>query len=112
MTELLSLQAANELICNKYFEGEVILLKDVLEEFEQQIKIVQNMMEVYDRVAIGAGQPERATDSESVGQIVSEQASARADYIVALAKSKMLDDFDEPEAADAVIKPYFLEGLC
>jgi len=112
VTDLLSLQAASELIRNKYFEGECILLKDVLEEFEQQIKIVQNMMEVYDRVASGAGQPERATDSESVGQIVSEQASARADYIVAVAKSKMLNDFDEPEAADAVIKPYFLEGLC
>ena len=111
VTELLSLQAANELICNKYFEGECILLKDVLEELEQQIKMVQNMMEAYDRVAIGAGQPERATNSERVGKIVSEQASARADYIVALAKSKMLDDFDEPEAADAILKPYFLEGL-
>ena len=28
-----------------------------------------------------------------------------------IAMSKMLDDFDEPEAADAVIKPYFLEDL-
>ena len=111
VTDLLSLQAANELICNKYFEGEVILLKDVLEELEQQIRIVKNMMEVYDRIAIAAGQPERATSSESVGKIVSEQTSARADYIVALAKSKMLDDFDEPEAADAILKPYFLEGL-
>ena len=111
VTDLLSLQAANELICNKYFEGEVILLKDVLEELEQQIRIVKNMMEVYDSIAIAAGQPERATSSESVGKIVSEQTSARADYIVALAKSKMLDDFDEPEAADAILKPYFLEGL-
>jgi len=111
VTELLSLQAANELICNKYFEGECILLKDVLEELEQQIKMVQNMMEAYDRVAIGAGQPERATNSDTLRKIVSEQASARADYIVALAKSKMLDDFDEPEASDAILKPYFLEGL-
>jgi hypothetical protein len=55
--------------------------------------------------------PGPATDSDTLRKTVSEQASERADYIVALAKSKMLDDFDEPEAADAVIKPYFLEGL-
>ncbi len=37
-------------------------------------------------------------------------ASRRADYIVALAKSKTLDDFGEEEAADTIAKPYILEG--
>jgi len=72
VTELLSLQAANELICNKYFEGECILLKDLLEELEQQIKMVQNMMDAYDLVATKAGQPERTTDSHTLRKIISE----------------------------------------
>jgi hypothetical protein len=41
---------------------------------------------------------------------VNELASQRADYIVALAKSKTLDDFGEEEAADSILKPYILEG--
>ncbi|HXM24031.1 MAG TPA: hypothetical protein VN948_22430 [Terriglobales bacterium] len=40
----------------------------------------------------------------------SRVASQRADYIVALAKSKTLDDFGEEEAADAMLNPYILEG--
>jgi len=55
-------------------------------------------------------QPELATDSEKLRKAVSELASKRAGWIVALAKSKMLDDFGEEEAADAILKPYVLEG--
>lgn len=69
------------------------------------------MMHGYDRVAIGAGEPELATDSDKLLKTVSELASKRAGYIIALAKSKMLDDFGEAEAADAILKPYILEGL-
>jgi hypothetical protein len=36
---------------------------------------------------------------------ISARASKKADYIVALAKSKMLEDFGEHGAADAAIKP-------
>ena len=34
--------------------------------------------------------------------------SPRKEYLVALAKSKMLDDHGDPNGADAIIKPYFL----
>jgi hypothetical protein len=69
------------------------------------------MMHGYDRVAIEAGEPELATDSDKLQKTVSELASKRAGYIIALAKSEMLDDFGEAEAADAILKPYILEGL-
>ena len=111
LTEVLSLQAATELIRDKYFGGECFLLKDVLEDLEQQTKMVRSMMTSYDRVATSAGKPELSTDSGKLRETVNQQASQRAGFIVALAKSKMLDDFGENEAADVVMRPYFLESL-
>ena len=106
--ELFSLQAASELIRDRYFDGAYILLKDAIEDLEQQTKLVQKMMDAYDRVAAEAGQLGVVTDSGSFRAAVSERASGRADYIVALAKSNMLNDFGEDEAANAVLKPYIL----
>ncbi|MFY9559667.1 MAG: hypothetical protein WAQ52_05475 [Terriglobales bacterium] len=65
------------------------------------------MMHGYDRVAIEAGEPELATDSDKLQKTVSELASKRAGYIM-LAKSKMLDDFGEAEATDAILKTLHL----
>jgi hypothetical protein len=108
--EMFSLQAASELIRGQYFDGECILLKDAIEDLEQQTKLVQNMMDAYDRVATEAGQPELASHSDAFRMVVNERASERAGFIVALAKSKMLDDFGEAEAADAVLKSHILVG--
>ena len=83
-----ALQAASELIRERYFDGECILLKDALEDLEQQAQIVQNMMQKHDHVAIETGQPEFATDSDKLQKTINELASQRADYIVALAKSR------------------------
>ena len=62
-TELFSVRNASELIRDRYFDGESILLKDAIEDLEHQTKAVQVMMDGYDRVAIEAGQPELAIDS-------------------------------------------------
>jgi len=105
-TELFSLQSASELIRDKYFDGERILLKDAIEDLEQQGKIVRYMMNSYDKVATEAGQPEHRTNSENLWLAVNERASSRAGYIIALAKYKMLNDFGEDEAANAVLEPY------
>ena len=110
VTDVCALQAASELIRDRYFDGECILLKDAIEDLQQQAKIVQTMMHNHDRVVIEAGQPEFATDSDKLQKTVNELASQRADFIVALAKSKTLDDFGEEETADAILKPYILEG--
>jgi hypothetical protein len=109
-TELLSLQSASEMIRNEYFEGETILLKDAIGNLELQTKAVQLMMDAHDRVAIEAGQPELATNSDKHQLAIHDRASRKADYIIALARSKMLHDFDEYEAADRLLKPYILEG--
>ena len=59
----------------------------------------------------GRLEPELATDSDKLQKTVSELASKRAGYIIALVKSKMLDDFGEAEVADPILKFYILEGL-
>jgi hypothetical protein len=110
VTDVCAIQAASELIRDRFFDGECILFSDAIEDLEQQAKIVQTLMRSHDRVVIEAGQPEFATDSDKLQKTVNQLASQRADYIVALAKSKTLDDFDEEEAADAILKPYILEG--
>jgi hypothetical protein len=110
VTDVCALQEASDLIRDRFFGGECILFQDAIADLEQQTKIVQRMIHGYDRVVIEAGQPELATDSEKLRKAVSELASKRAGWIVALAKSKMLDDFGEEEAADAILKPYVLEG--
>jgi hypothetical protein len=46
---------------------------------------------------------------DKLQKTVNELASQTADFIVALAKSKTLDDFGEEEAADAILQPYILE---
>ncbi len=47
---------------------------------------------------------------DKLQKTVSELASQRADYIVALAKSRTLNDFGVEEAADAIVKPDIFEG--
>ena len=110
-TELFALQTATELIRERYFDGQRILLKDATEDLEHAAKFVRNLIGVYDLVVSEDGQSELAIDCENFRNAAHERASAKADYIVALAKSQMLDDFGEAEAADAIIKPYFLEQL-
>ena len=109
-TELFAVRKASELIRDRYFAGESILLKDASEDLEHQLKAVQVMINGYGRVLIQAGQPELMIDSDELHKAASEQGSHRAGYIVALARSKMLDDFGEDEAADALLRPYFLEA--
>jgi hypothetical protein len=106
VADVCALQAASTLIQDVYFDGECILAKDVIEDLEQQAKIVQTMVRNYDRVVVEAGQPEFATDSHELQQTVDMLASQKADYIVVLAKGKTLDDFGEEEAADSLLKPY------
>ena len=102
------LKRAVELIQEKYFDCECILFKDAAEDLQRQREIITKMMDAYDRVAIEAGQPELATDSYGFQKAVNEQAWERVGYITALAKSKMLDDFGEEEAASALLRPYVL----
>jgi len=109
-TELFSLRRASELIQNKYFEGEGILFEDAIEDLAQQTTIVETMMHNYDRVAIEAGRPELATDSENFRKVVADSAFKQAGFIIALAKSKTLDDFGDERGADAVLKPHIFEG--
>ena len=108
--DLFSLQTASDLIRDRFFDGECILLNDAIEELERQTKLVQTMLDAYDHVATDAGQPELAIDPHEFRKTISARASEKADYVVALAKSKMLEDFGEHEAADATIKPYFLQS--
>ena len=63
------------------------------------------MMDAYDHVATDAGRSDLASNPKKFHETVSAVASKKADYIIALAKSKMLEDFGEHGAADAAIKP-------
>jgi hypothetical protein len=106
-SELFSLQRASQVIRDKYFDGESILFKDAIEDLEQHKKFVETMMHNYDRAAIEACKPELATDSDSFWNIVADLAFKKADFIIALAKSKMLNDFGETHAADAILMHIF-----
>ena len=98
-----------ESIRNQYFDGESVLLKDADEDLEHQTKAVRLLIDRHDCLVIEAGEPERAIDSSKFQKDIREQASYRAGLVVALAKSKMLEDFGEHEAADEEIRPYVLE---
>jgi hypothetical protein len=89
---------------------ECILLRDAGEDLQRQRKIVKKMMDAYDRVEIGAGQPEPAIDSHRFQKAINEQAWEKVGYITVLAKSKMLDDFGEQEVASALLMPYVLQS--
>jgi hypothetical protein len=52
VTDVCALQAASELIRDRYFDGECILAKDAMEELEQQAKMLQTMMHDHDHVVI------------------------------------------------------------
>jgi hypothetical protein len=106
--EMLSLQETTELIQNKYFDGEFILLQDAVRNMQQQIQIVRKLLEAYDRVIIQAGKEELATDFDKLQRSAKEQVSEKVGFITALARSKSLDDFGEPGAADAILRPYII----
>jgi len=61
-------------------------------------------------VAIEAGRPELATDSDNFRKVVADSAFKQAGFIIALAKSKTLDDFGDERGADAILKSYIFEG--
>jgi hypothetical protein len=109
-TELFSIQAASELIRDRYFDGAFILARDATEDLEQQIMIMNHFRPIFDRALVEAGNPELVTDSDNFRNIVNEEASKNAGYIVALARSRTLSDFGEGEAGNAVLKPYVLDG--
>jgi hypothetical protein len=109
--DMFSLQVATELIEDKYFDRECVLLKDVLDDLQQQTSRIGKIIKAYNAIAVESRKPELAIDSGSFRKTVEGRASETAACIVALVQSKMLDDFGEPEAADKVIRPYFLAGL-
>jgi hypothetical protein len=106
--DFFAVQAANELIGKKYFAGEDVLLKDTSEDLDQQVRIVRNTVDTHDKVATENGLPELAIDSEKFRVEVNARALEKAQVIIALAKSKMLEDFGECEAADAVLQTLVL----
>lgn len=83
-----SIRDASELIRNRYFDGESILLKDAAEDLEQQASAVQLTIDCHDCEVIDAGQPERAIDSCKFRKAIQEQASYRASYVVAQQKAQ------------------------
>ena len=81
--DLFSLQTASDLIRDRFFDGECILLKDAIEDLGRQTKLVQTMLDAYDHVATDAGQTELAIDPNEFRKTISARASKKADYIVA-----------------------------
>jgi hypothetical protein len=59
---------------------------------------------------LGAGKPKLAIDSDAFRNIVADLAWQKAGLIINLAKSKMLNDFGESDAADAILKSIFSEA--
>ena len=88
-----------------------MLLRDATGDIRGQAGQLRHWMEACGRIAAEHGESQLAMDRVAFSEAVKAEASAKAEFVVALARSKMLDDFGEPDAADAVIKPYFLAGL-
>ena len=108
--DVLSLQAACELIREKYFDGERVLLEDAKEEMEKLAKTVRHLMAIFDE-AVSKLDRQLAVNCDMFRRVVSARTSTRAEYIGAIARGKMLEGFGDQEAADAVLRPYLVESL-
>ena len=86
--DVLSLQAACELIREKYFDGERVLLEDAKEEMEKLAKTVRHLMAIFDE-AVSKLDRQLAVNCDMFRRVVSARTSTRAEYIGAIAKSKM-----------------------
>jgi hypothetical protein len=109
--EIQAMQAATQAIQAQYFGGQEILLKDVAHDLAEQAGETQRMIEIHDRIAAEDSIPELSMNGSEFQRAVDKLASEKRDFIVALAKSQMLEDFGELDAADAVIKSHFLAAL-
>ncbi|HEY7095729.1 MAG TPA: hypothetical protein VH437_03335 [Terriglobales bacterium] len=109
--DFLAVEASAKLIQQQYFERESVLLRDAIADIQEQTKRLMHMVETCDKIALEHGAIELARDHAAFSAAIELMATEKAELIVALARSKMLDDFGEPEAADALIKPYFLREL-
>jgi len=69
------------------------------------------MIKIQDMIAAKMELPEHSVNGPEFQRAVDMLASEKRDFIVALAKSQMLEDFGELDAADAVINPHFLAAL-
>ena len=108
--DIFSLQEACDLIREKYFDGERILLEDAKEEIEKLANATRQLMVAFDG-AVSKFDHQLAVNCEMFRGVVSARTSTRAEYIAAIAKSKMLEGSGDQEAADAVLRPYLLESL-
>jgi hypothetical protein len=109
-SNLLALQKASELLSNHHLCGEDMLFKDLREELETQIAHIKQLMDIYDHVAVEMGRPSMVTSVKSFEERVRSLAQQRADTISALAEVKILDDFNEEDAADQICKQLLADG--
>jgi hypothetical protein len=109
--EIQAMQAATQAIQAHYFDGQEILMKDAADDLAQQAGEMQRMIKIHDRIAAEDGIPELSVNGPEFQRAVDKLAGEKRDFIVALAKSQMLEDFGELGAADAVIKSHFLAAL-
>jgi hypothetical protein len=109
--EILAMQAATKAVQAQYFDGQEILLKDVADDLAEQARETQGMIKIHDMIAANKDLPELSVNGPEFQSAVDKLAGEKRDFIVALAKSQMLEDFGEVDAADAVINPHFLAAL-
>jgi hypothetical protein len=101
--ELFSLQRATELIQDKYFDRECILLEDA-KICRRRFRSCRNGRKRM--TASSSCKADLATNSEKLQPLINERASKTSSLVTALARSKSLDDFGEPEAADVILRAY------
>ena len=86
------------------------MLEDAKEEIEKLANATRQLMVAFDG-AVSKFDHQLAVNCEMFRGVVSARTSTRAEYIAAIAKSKMLEGSGDQEAADAVLRPYLLESL-
>jgi hypothetical protein len=109
--EIFAVRAATQLIQDKFFDGERVLLSDVMNELHFEIKLTESLITAYDRVMCSAGRPGFAIESGKFRKGIQKQASEKAECIVAIAKSSMLDDFGETDAAERILRSHMLKSI-
>ena len=96
---------ATQQISRPYFDGHPILFSDRRECLDRLVEGLENVIQLYNE-SIGSRLHRYRIDIEGVKRAVQPHVSGKINSIVDRAKAETLFNFDEHDAAAAVLEPY------
>ena len=92
-------------VSQRYFDGRPVPFNNRQERLDRLIKGMEDIIDLYNRT-LASHASHHHIDLQDIKQVIQPHVRAKATYFVDRAKAETLFQFDDQDAAVAVLKPY------